>query len=400
MPLNKSQKLKAIIAKTNEFMANQYPEDWAVIKYFIKTIKNPFVLWHYYKKILLALRIPIIEEPIENEVYIDDILRKDNLTEEEKQEDIEFRKEYHKDATIWFHRAKYGESTGITASTLRELNDGAYQLKDFGYENMEELKGAETKQIKVVQKVDILSDCSDVVKLDCKYLEKESYKRYEPAGSVTQNQPGQVYLPHTAIKKINRVQGRNSDVCFLLDTLLEAIIRYQSCAIGMALEVRSEAKICSLSKQLTSMEERLGNRIDTAVSTATNTIVRKLDDKKEAVKNSQSKGVLLLRIRSVKVREIFGADFNPPRGQYIYYIHGGLDSRWSEYTEDKKNYIMVRSFKNISDHDKFLREVKEELYLEDSTIKPKRNYLMLTDPQLDQVIGCYSQRDAKCAIET
>ena len=159
----------------------------------------------------------------------------------------------------------------------------------------------------------------------------------------------------------------------------------------MALEVRSQNKI-----------ERLLGRIHSDVAEIKSDlkdVKGKLIDKKTVVKNSQSKGVLLLRVRSAKVKEIFGNQLKLTTGQYIYYIHGGLDSRWSEYTEDKKNYDIVRSFKNISDHDKFLREVKEELRLVDSTVKPKRNYLILTNPLLDQVIGCYSQRDTKCAIE-
>ena len=226
MPLNKSQKLKAIITKTNKFMTNQYPEDWAIIKYFIKTINNPFVLWHYYKKILLALRVPIIEEPIEKDIYIDDILQNDHLTDEEKEEDIEFRKEYYKEATIWFHRSKYGENTGISSDTLRKIEDNVYPLKDFGYDNMEELKNAEIGEIKVVKSVENLSSCSDIVKLDCKYLEKDLYKRYEPIGSVNQNQPGQIYLPHTDIKKILKIQGRNSRRAKQLLVLLEILEFY------------------------------------------------------------------------------------------------------------------------------------------------------------------------------
>jgi hypothetical protein len=394
MPLSKSDKLKLIIAKTNEFMPHQYPEEWSIIRHFAKTIKNPFVLWHYYKKILLALGVPIIEEPIEKEIYIGDILKNDKLNEYEKEEDIEFRKEYHKEVTIWFHRSKFGESTGISDHSLRKIEDNAYPLKDFGYDDMDELKSPEVKQIKVVKEVHNLQDSSKMIKLDCKYLEKAPYKRLEPVGSITQNQPGQIYLPHTDIKKILRIQGRNSDVCHLLGDLLEAIVRYQSCAISMALEVRSENKIDSLSQMLSDIRE------DTReIKSDMKDLSKKLTHKKEAVMNTQSKGVLILRVRTAKVNNLFPKGVEKKKDEYIYYIHGGLDYRWEEYTEDKENYVVIRTFPNISDYDKFLREVKDELDLNKKVIKPKRNFLILNNSALDRVIGCYSIRDSKCDIE-
>ncbi len=65
MALSQEDKLALTIKNTNVIIENDYPDDWAILKHFIPTIKNPLVLWEYYKKILLALNIPIIEEKID-----------------------------------------------------------------------------------------------------------------------------------------------------------------------------------------------------------------------------------------------------------------------------------------------------------------------------------------------
>lgn len=261
MSLSRQDKLKIVIARTNEIMKHSYPKEWSIIRYFIETIKNPFVLWEYYKKILLALQVPIIQEPIKKDLYIQDILDDDDLNDEEKEEDIAFRREYHMEATIWFHRAKLGEGLSIGGSTMRMIKDDERTLESFGYVDMDELKNAKTRKIRVVKKV----DNSNLIQLECKLVKKGDYRRLEPVGSVIKNQANQIYLPHTQIEDILDTQGRNSDCSRLLSKLMRVIIRYQSCAIGEALRVRGKVVIQRISNHNSELLAKMDIMIETSL---------------------------------------------------------------------------------------------------------------------------------------
>jgi hypothetical protein len=388
-----ADKLKTIIAHTNEFMKHQYPEDWHIIKHFATTIKNPFVLWSYYKKILLALRVPIIEEPLDKKIYIDDILTDNSLTQGEKDSDIDFRKEYHKEATIWFHRAQFGEAVDISSATMRKINDNTKTLCDFGYNDMHELKNSEIKKIKVVKKFHNLQSDNSIIKLECKFLEKQSCKRFEPVGSIPQNQQAQVYLPHTQLKKILQMQGRNNPLAFLLLDLSEAIIRYQSCAIAEALRFRSKLTICRLGSKIDELlDESRQSREEARENT--NRIVgrldivsNQLDIKKEVVSNTETKGVII-------VQYLDESKYNLNNGEFLIYIHGGKQSYWHNYHEDAERYNVLYCFNAISDHDKAIRVVKRDLHL--TTIPLKRHLFKMDQDTLDAVGNWYSIWETKC----
>ena len=233
---------KIVTAHTNEIMKHSYPIEWSIIRYFVETIKNPFVLWEYYKKILLALRIPIIQEPVEKDLYIQDILDDDDLNDEEKQDDITFRKEHHKEAIVWFHRAKFGESLKIGSSTIRMIKNGERTLENFGYTE-EMLKNQNMEQILSVKNIHA-NEIPQKQLIDCNISSVNVYKRTEPVGSIIRQKMDAVYIPNdTEIDDLLDIQGRNSDCGKLLVKLMRSIIRYQSCAIGEALRFRSKLVI-------------------------------------------------------------------------------------------------------------------------------------------------------------
>ena len=171
----RTHRLKEAMIIANEIMEHQNPQEWVTMKYFLKTIKNPFVLWEYYKKILLALRIPIIQEPVEKDLYIQDILDDDDLNDKEKQDDITFRKEHHKEAIVWFHRAKFGESLKIGSSTIRMIKNGERTLENFGYTE-EMLKNQNMEQILSVKNIHA-NEIPQKQLIDCNISSVNVYKR-------------------------------------------------------------------------------------------------------------------------------------------------------------------------------------------------------------------------------
>lgn len=414
MALSQEDKLALTIKNTNVIIENDYPDDWAILKHFIPTIKNPLVLWEYYKKILLALNIPIIEETIDKDLYIKDILDDDKLTQEEKDEDIAFRRKYRKEVIIWFLRKKFGEVLQIKDSTITMINDKRKKtgkpliperkLTDFGY-TLDDIKTENIKRMKVSNLIGDLksssidstdeTQSSSIHKIHYNLTEKDGYRRLEPIGSVNQNQSTQVYLPHKDIKNILRVQGRNSDIAHLLTELMESIIRYQSCAVYEATRIRTKAVIsrqsCKIDELLAEMKEsrkeareqseKLHKDNQKLIDKADD-ILGKLEDKKEVVKNTYNKGVLMVQF-------LDESDYDVPEGKYLIYLHGGKRSYWKTYETKEDKYYVMYKFETISDHDKAIRKIKTDMNIE--PINPKRHLFALTEEQIDTMADWFQE---------
>ena len=98
----------------------------------------------------------------------------------------------------------------------------------------------------MVKNINQLQNEPKLIKLECRILEKGLCKRTEPIGAISQNKLNQIYLPHTQIKQILRIQGRNSDLAFLILDLMDAISIYKTCVIGALSEVQSVSIIDNL----------------------------------------------------------------------------------------------------------------------------------------------------------
>tara|TARA_B110000908_G_scaffold164748_1_gene213189 strand:- start:117 stop:1280 length:1164 start_codon:yes stop_codon:yes gene_type:complete len=371
----RTHRLKEAMIIANEIMEHQNPQEWVTMKYFLKTIKNPFVSWSYYKKILLALGVPIIEEPIDQDIYIQDILKNTRLTDEQKGENIEFRKEFYKEKTIWFHRAKFGESVGISSNTLKQIQDGSKELLKFGFDDLIAINQAKTKQIKLVKNINQLQNEPKLIKLECRILEKGLCKRTEPIGAISQNKLNQIYLPHTQIKQILRIQGRNSDLAFLILDLMDAISIYKTCVIGALSEVQSVSIIDNLLIEMKQSRIEAREHTDRICGNLED-VKTQLKDKKEVISNTEDKGVII-------VHYIDETGYTVPEDEFLIYLHGGKQSYWHNYYDKEDKYNVVYCFETISDHDKAIRIVKRELGIK--SLKPKRHLFALKQEKLDSL---------------
>lgn len=201
-------------------------------------------------------------------------------------------------------------------------------------------------------------------------------------GSVNQNQSTQVYLPHKDIKNILRVQGRNSDVAHLLTELMESIIRYQSCAVYEATRIRTKAVIsrqsCKIDELLAKMEQsRIEARENTdRICGKLDNVQAQLTDKKEVVKNTYNKGIIIVQF-------LDESGYDIPEDKYLIYLHGGKRSYWNTYKTDSDKYYILYEFDNISDHDKAIRKLKNDMDIK--PINPKRHLFALTEEQIDKL---------------
>jgi hypothetical protein len=77
------------------------------------------------------------------------------------------------------------------------------------------------------------------------------------------------------------------------------------------------------------------------------------------------------------------SEYDIPADRYLIYLHGGKRSYWNTYETKADEYNVLGKYETISDHDKAIRKVKNDMNLE--PINPKRHLFSLDLKQIKKL---------------
>ena len=249
--------------------------------------------------------------------------------------------------------------------------------------------------------MDILENRQSVIKVRVFEL-PDGYIRTEPVGSVNQNKLVQTYISRDQLQELKKNNMSKNPICDFYYNFEKALKLYGSYCMSESMliigELRFEHKCIensALMNRLALMDRKADQREEKAsaerqqMSQTIERIDSRLTDKTDVVANKKNKGVILLRQTDER-------GFDVKDNEYLIYIHGGLQDRWNTFQESE-NYEVLYEFKNISDHDKALRLMKDELMLTARELmQPKRNLLRVRRRRYHQVRDWYLHYDKRC----